>query len=96
VLSDNVLYGMASTGGSGYGTIFSLACPPELAISAAGQGMVLTWPINASGYILQYSTNLADWTTFATSPTIVNGRNTATIDSANTKGGPCLFYRLSR
>jgi len=96
VLLDNVLYGMASSGGLGYGTIFSLSPPPELDISPAGQDVVLSWPINTTGYILQYTTNLVDWTPFTTTLTVVNGWNTASIGPASTKGDACRFYRLSR
>ena len=97
-LSGTTLYGTAFTGGaSGYGSVFRLsvpAAPPRLTITSAGTNFVLTWPTNATGFILQSTTNLnssTNWSTVAPLPVIVNGQNTVT----NRVSGAQQFYRLS-
>ena len=102
ILSGHTLYGTASGGGSGQGTVFSFtlptiisAPPPPLAIRAAGTNVVLTWSTNAVGYGLQSSTQLlvgATWNPTLPSPTVINGTNTVT----NGIVGPRNFYRLSQ
>jgi uncharacterized repeat protein (TIGR03803 family) len=52
------LYGTASDGGAGYGTIFSLSTAPTLTIALAGTNAILTWPTNVTGFNLQSTTNL--------------------------------------
>ena len=98
VLSSNVLYGTTMAGGSsGNGTIFSIALPPppSLSISPAGTNVVLTWPTNATGFLLQCATNLvspATWTSVASAPVILNGQNSVT----NTGSAAARFFRLSQ
>ena len=100
VLSGNTLYGTASGGGSsGNGTVFSLSLPPiggpQVTISISGANVVLTWPTNAAGFILQSTTNLVSppvWTTNSPAPVVVNGQNTVT----NLILGAQQFYRLSQ
>jgi len=81
------LYGTASAGGaSGYGTVFSILVPPPLTIAASGNNVVLTWPVNVTGFNLQSATNLAH-------PAIwepVSGQHTVT----NPISGRQKFYRL--
>ena len=58
--SGSVLYGTASTGGAaGYGTVFSILFPPPLSIAQANTNVVLSWPVDATGFNLQSTTNLA-------------------------------------
>jgi hypothetical protein len=55
----------------------------------------LTWPTNAAGFTLQFTTNLgssAVWTTNSPAPVVVNGQNTVT----NPISGAQQFYRLSQ
>lgn len=99
VLSGNIVYGTAGTGGpSGYGSVFSVtvpASPPELAISRPGTDVILTWSTNITGFTLQSTTNLASpsfWNTVSPGPTVVNGQNTVT----NPISGTQQFYRLSQ
>jgi uncharacterized repeat protein (TIGR03803 family) len=54
----STLYGTASEGGLGYGTIFSLSTAPTLTIALSGTNAILTWPTNLSGFNLQSTTNL--------------------------------------
>ena len=94
ILSGNTLYGTASRGGlSGNGTVFSISLLPQLTISATGPNLVLSWPSNFSGFVLQASTNLASsaWITNLPPPVLVNGQNTVTDPISGTQ----QFFRLS-
>ncbi len=99
-LSGNTLYGTANGGGTnGDGTIFSLtlpvaSSPPVLSVHFSGNNLVVTWPGNASGYILETATALgpaARWTAVTNIQTIVNGQYTVT----NAATGQSAFYFLS-
>jgi uncharacterized repeat protein (TIGR03803 family) len=98
LLSGDTLYGTAKYGGrSGHGTVFSLSfgavSTPQLTIIRSGTNVVLTWPINATGFALQSTTNLvspAVWTTNFPTPVVVNGQNTVT----NPITGRQQFFRL--
>jgi hypothetical protein len=67
--------------------------PPQLAIILSGTNVVLTWTNTATGFTLQYTTNLspATWGTNLPTPVVVNGQNTVT----NAISGTHRFYRLS-
>jgi uncharacterized repeat protein (TIGR03803 family) len=96
VVSGNTLFGIAEEGGSsGYGTVFSILLPPQLAIIPVGTNVILTWPTNYTGYILQSTTNLGsstNWTPVAPGPVVVNGQNTVT----NPISGTQQFFRLGQ
>jgi uncharacterized repeat protein (TIGR03803 family) len=98
ILSGNTLYGTASGGTAGYGTVFSLSLPvsaPHLAIIQSGTNVVLSWPANFTGFTLQSTTNLvspAIWTPVAPAPVVVNGQNTVATPISGTQ----QFYRLSQ
>jgi uncharacterized repeat protein (TIGR03803 family) len=99
VFSGETLYGTSQNGGSsGKGTVFRLSLgvsQPQLTIIRFQTNLVLTWPTNAVGFIVQSATNFVapvTWTNVSSSPVIVNGRNTLT----NTISGPQHFYRLSQ
>lgn len=66
---------------------------PPLQISLAGGKVTLSWPSNASGYVLQSANNLAlgNWTTVSATPTVVNGYNVLTV----TPSAAATFYRLA-
>jgi hypothetical protein len=68
--------------------------PPLLSGTRQGNSIVLTWPTNAIGFTLQWSTNLAtpNWNNATPSPVVVNGQYTVTnsvIDSLR-------LYRLKK
>jgi hypothetical protein len=66
----------------------------KVAITLSGTNVILTWPTNATGFTLQYTTNLVTpevWTNVSPSQVIVNGQNTVT----NPLSGTQKFYRLS-
>jgi uncharacterized repeat protein (TIGR03803 family) len=99
-LSGNTLYGAAVLGGSSNnGTVFSLtlppATPPRLTISSSSTNVILTWPTNANGFILQSTTNLLSWvlwTLVSPGPVVLNGHNIVTIPISGTQ----QFYRLGQ
>lgn len=56
-LSANTLYGTAQHGGSfGGGTVFSISLPPRLTITPSADNIILTWPTNATGSALEFTT----------------------------------------
>jgi uncharacterized repeat protein (TIGR03803 family) len=99
ILSGNTLYGTLDFGGSsGHGTVFSLslrsASAPQLTIIRSGTTVVLTWPTNATGFTLEFATNLVSpalWSTNLPAPVAVNAQNVVT----NGISGPRKFYRLN-
>jgi uncharacterized repeat protein (TIGR03803 family) len=97
ILAGGSLYGMTAAGGSfDYGTIFVLSLPPpQLAIIRSESNVILTWPTNAAGFVLQSTTNLASpvvWTTVSPGAVVVNGQNAVT----NPVSGSQNFHRLSQ
>jgi uncharacterized repeat protein (TIGR03803 family) len=100
ILSSNILYGTAMTGGSsGNGTVFSLSLAvsnlpqqPLLTITRSQSNLLLTWPTNFTGFTLQSTTNFSSpaWTNVSPGPVVINGQNTVT----NPIFGPRKFFRL--
>jgi hypothetical protein len=80
------------------GTIFSIslpASPPQLTIGPARANVTLTWPTNATGLTLQFTTNLTSpvaWSPVSAAPVVVNGQNTVT----NGVSGAAQFFRLAQ
>ncbi len=75
--------------------VFYSASAPPLQAQSSGNNPVLTWPISATGFNLQCTTNLADpnsWMTLANVPAIVNSQSTVT----NSISGGAQFYRLKK
>jgi uncharacterized repeat protein (TIGR03803 family) len=99
-ISGTSLYGNAPYGGSsGNGTVFSLSLSPQLAITASGTNVILTWPTNLagfdySGFTLQSATNLpsTNWSNVFPLPVVINGQFTVT----NAISGAQMFYRLTQ
>lgn len=95
---DGSCYG-TTYGGNGAtgGTVFRLTIVPEapvMTILPSNRNLVLTWPTNATGFVLQSTTNLASpvWTTNSAAPVVLNGQNTVT----NLISGTPQFFRLSQ
>ncbi len=67
--------------------------PPRLSsLHLAGQ-IRFSWPTNASGFVLQSATTLANggnWQDSSLTPTEINGQNVITVDATNAAG----FFRL--
>lgn len=75
--------------------VFYGAPAPSLQAQSSGNNPVLTWPISATGFNLQTTTNLADpnsWMTLTNVPAIVNSQNTVTNPSSSN----FQFYRLKK
>jgi hypothetical protein len=72
---------------------FVVKSPTALAIVQSGIDVVVTWPTNAVGFVLE-STGvlLTPWSTVTTTPVIINGQNTVT----NTTGNGNEFFRLKK
>jgi uncharacterized repeat protein (TIGR03803 family) len=73
---------------------FYVALPPSLQIQLAGTNVVLTWPMSATGYVLQSANQLTppvSWTTVTNVPVIVNFQYTVT----NQISSGSVFYRLA-
>jgi hypothetical protein len=66
-----------------------------LNIRVSGANVVLTWPTNATGFTLEFATNLASpaaWKTNSAPTIVIGGQNTAT----NPISGTQMFFRLSQ
>jgi hypothetical protein len=75
--------------------MFYSAPAPLLQAQSSGNNPVLTWPLPATGFSLQTTTNLADpnsWVTLTNVPAIVNLQNAVT----NPISGGAQFYRLKQ
>jgi hypothetical protein len=66
-----------------------------LNLQVSGANVVLTWPTNATGFTLEYATNLvppAVWNTNSAPTIVIGGQNTVT----NPISGTQMFYRLKQ
>ncbi len=92
VLSGSTMYGTTASGGTwGNGTVFSLSLGPVsrpyLTIIPSGTNVVLAWPTNPSGFVLQSAPDLSG--TFTSLPA-------ATSPYTNSIAGTQQFFRLSQ
>jgi hypothetical protein len=88
-MSGNALYGTTSAGGTAsYGTVFSIVLPPALNIAPSGTNVILTWPADINGYILQSATNLVPPVNWSE----LEGQHMVT----NPISGKQKFYRLAQ
>lgn len=71
---------------------------PRLAIARSGNQAVLSWPVSATGFILEQTSALATpdsatvWTPVGITPTVVSGRNNVTVSA----GTGVKLFRLRR
>jgi uncharacterized repeat protein (TIGR03803 family) len=68
---------------------------PQLKLLPSASNITLTWPASASGFTVQFATNLAPpvrWTAVSPQPVVINGLNTFT----NPISGAQKFFRLSQ
>jgi hypothetical protein len=76
--------------------IVCLSCslPAQLTITRSGENVILTWPLYATGFTLQSTTNLVSpvWTTVSPGPVVIGSENMV----INTVTGTQQFYRLSQ
>jgi uncharacterized repeat protein (TIGR03803 family) len=93
--SDGSFYGTTQNGGTNnLGTVFRLTIlPPQLTITVSGANVILSWPTNATGFTLEFVTNLVSptvWNTNSTAQFVINGQNVVT----NPISGTQMFFRL--
>jgi uncharacterized repeat protein (TIGR03803 family) len=94
LLADNVLYGTASGGSLGNGTIFSITLPRLMILPLDGSEVLLTWPANVLSLNLLCTTNLSSpvWTLVYPGPVTLNGIHVVT----NSLSGPQKYFQLSQ
>ena len=98
ILSGNTLYGTTFEGTTnGNGTVFSLSLGPvirpQLTIIRSAANVILSWPTNATGFVLQSATMLAnggDWQDSLLSATETNGHKVVLLTPTGARG----FFRL--
>jgi uncharacterized repeat protein (TIGR03803 family) len=95
--SDGSFYGTTKAGGTNnLGTVFQLTIEPQLSITRSGANVILTWPTNYTGYVVQETSDLTSSSGWAVNdpfpPVIVNGQYSVT----RPKLGPHISYRLKR
>ena len=95
--SDGSFYGTTLSGGANnQGTVFRITVEPQLTITPSGTNDILSWPADAAGYTLEFTTNLAwpmAWNAdLMTGRFIIDGQNVVT----NPNTGAKLSYRLAR
>jgi PKD repeat protein len=72
-----------------------VASSPQLSVTLDNGVVALSWPTNASGYTLQFTTNLippANWMIVTSPPVVINGQNVVT----NATSAPQMFFRLEQ
>lgn len=72
-------------------TAFTTA-PPSLSMAASQGNVIVSWPTNADGFSLQYTTNLTstNWNPILSSPVVIGTLNVVTNATTN----PATFFRL--
>jgi hypothetical protein len=76
-------------------TASAWAATPQLAIARSGPNVIVSWPTNVPGFILQSTTNLLStpsWSDVSPASVVINGNNTVTNRIADSQ----KFFRLSR
>jgi hypothetical protein len=88
------MFGSATGIKTGFVLLSALPNKPQLTIVLEGANIVLAWPTNYAGFILQVTTNLGSsvWTTSPSVPVVVDGENTVTNAVSGSKG----FFRLAQ
>jgi uncharacterized repeat protein (TIGR03803 family) len=92
--SDGNLYGTCAYGGTyGGGNIFRIVMPgPQLSISNLGTSVILSWRTNYTGYTLQSSVDLTNWSNCNNTPTVLGRQYWLT----NPLSGTAYFFRLRK
>jgi len=91
--AQNVLCAPPAGGVLGEGTVFRIdLVSAQLDISVAGGYVVLAWPTNLTGFVLQSNANLSapSWGAVSTQPAIFGDQNVV----SNAPASGAVFYRL--
>jgi len=86
----------AIVGSAAYFNLITTPAPPSspmLTIVTSGTNILVEWPASATGYTLEFSTNLSatNWSTALPAPVVVNSNNVVTNGISSTR----MFFRLS-
>jgi uncharacterized repeat protein (TIGR03803 family) len=96
ILSGNTLYGTTWTGGAGDGgTVFSISLLPQLTITPADGTVLVSWPTNNLGFVLETSSSLGasqSWSIFTGPAHVFGDQNVVAADPANRS----QFFRLRK
>jgi hypothetical protein len=87
-----ILQASAGAGYEGASFPFDVLSAPKLAISIAGNSVVVSWPTVAAGFNLERASALSSWTNVAETPAVVGDRYMVT----NGVGSGPTFYRLRK
>jgi hypothetical protein len=84
----------AGAGARNFGTSnpFNVLDTPKLAIIAAGNSVVLSWPVAAAGFSLQQAPMMSNWINDPVTPVVVGDRYNVT----NTIGTAPVYFRLQK
>lgn len=93
-LGDTVIAGSAAGLIVATAVIPPPAPPPTLSVRRQGAAIVLAWPTNATGFALEYATQLptTNWFPVSPLPVVINGENIVT----NWMTPGAAFYRLRK
>jgi hypothetical protein len=97
-LEGRVLNGVTAIAGANYHTVALLGTAPllpHLSTRASGNQLIFSWPTNASGFTLQWTSNFfaaATWIDFSNPPVVLGGQYTIT----NSRSGSPQFFRLRK
>jgi hypothetical protein len=92
---DGVLTKQALAASYAAGPDALLAPVPNLVAQISGNSSLLSWPLNAPGFVLETTTSLdsgAGWTMVTNSPVLQNGQHIVTLPLSNA----IQFFRLRK
>jgi hypothetical protein len=59
-------------------------------MTVSGQNGTLSWPTNATGFVLQQTVDLSNWVAVTNAPLLTNGVNQVVVSPVS----PQTFFRL--
>ena len=69
----------------------SYVVSPPVSISSPGETVVVSWPTNTAGFVLQQTVDFTNWSVVTNTPVLSNGMNQVVLSPEV----PVRFYRLS-
>lgn len=75
-------------------TVLEVTRPPGAPSLAIGLNVIITWPVSADTYQLEYRPNaeVGEWTAVTNAPVVFNGQNTVILPPSN----PQQYYQLRK